>query len=153
MNKQIKTFHGEKLYFLGKDSDGDAYYLEQEKWDCGWYWGFGYIQGFTDNKITDRHHSSHQHADKFMSEWFTAFNGSEPILKEQAFSKSEGWELSELFKRFYTLKDSADMFGRGGCHISGTSKYLKDEDLAKRINEEIMPKVMESIIKILTPVK
>jgi hypothetical protein len=150
MKKEVRQFHEKKLYKLGMGGDGTQYYLESPSWDCGWYWGFGYIQGF-DGKISDRRHVSHEHADKFMSEWFTQFNGSKPRLTETTFTEKEGWELSELFKRFYTLKDSAEMFGHGGCHISGTSGYLKDETLSKRINEKLIPKVTARIIEILTP--
>jgi len=153
MTKQKDHAFGKDVYLLGKDSDGILYWLEQPKWDCGWYWGFGYIETYQNNRLPSKASDieSHSHADNFMRDYFTEWNGSTPILAETTFSEKEGWELSELFKRFYTLRECAGMFGRGGCHVSGTSDYLKDEKLAKRINEELIPKVTARIIEILTP--
>jgi len=151
MKKKTVVFHGKEMYLLGKDEGNTHYYLEEPSWDCDWYWGFGYIQGFNGGRITDGSHASHEHADKFMSEWFMETNGSKPRLKEMTFSEKEGWELSELFKRFYTLRESAEMFGRGGCHVSGVDEYLIDTKLAKRINEVLIPETTKRIIEILTP--
>lgn len=151
MKKKTKEFHGKTLYLLGKDEYGTHYYLESPKWDCGRYWGFGYIQGFHSSRVSDRSHSSHEHADKFMSEWFTEFNGSKPRLKEMTFSESEGWRLSELFKRFYTLKESAELFGRGGAHVQGVDDWQKREAWTKEINEVLIPKVTSEITSILKP--
>ena len=74
---------GKDIYLLGQDEQGINYWLEAPKWDCIWYWGFGYIESFTNNKYPhlSKDISSHQHADKFLSKWFTSWNGSKPILK------------------------------------------------------------------------
>lgn len=32
-----------KLWYLGKDQYDTRYYLSAPRWDCDWYWGFGYI--------------------------------------------------------------------------------------------------------------
>ena len=62
--------------------------------------------------------NSHEHATNFMSEFFTEWNGSDPRLTETTFSKSEGWELCELFKRFYILRETADMYHNSSAHVS-----------------------------------
>lgn len=158
-NKQLKKAvyqaFGKKVYLLGEDSEGTRYYLESASWDCGWYWGFGYIESYTNNKHPDlaRDVESHSHADNFYSEWW---GGEDSKLVNTTFTESEGWELAELFKQFYTLRDSAEMFGRGGCHIStskATKDIIKDEKLAERINKEMLPKVFERIYQILEPNK
>lgn len=151
LHKEVKEFHGKDLFLLGKDEYGTYYYLESPSWDCGWYWGFGYIEGFTNNRVTDRSHESHQHATSFVSEWFTEHNGSTPRLTERTFTDKEGWQLSELFKRFYILKESAELFGRGGAHVSSTDEKLKREAWASEINETLIPQTTAEIIKILTP--
>jgi hypothetical protein len=149
LEKYIRQGISKKSYLLGEDESGTRYFLAEPSWDCGWYWGFGYIAGYEKDK--PREQASHEHADHFMSKWFTSFNNSEPRLSKTTFDEEEGWRLSELFKRFYTLKEAAEMFYFGGVRVNHDDEYLKDEALAKRINEVLIPKVTAEIIKILTP--
>ena len=154
MKKQKSHAFGKDTFLLGIDEQGIYYWLETPSWDCDWYWGFGYIETYTNNKHPhlSRDVSSHQHADKFLSEYFTSWNGSKPILKERTFSDKEGWELSELFSQFYFLKQAADNFGRGKANCANTLIRLwKKPDLVKEINEVILPMVMDRIIRILAP--
>lgn len=148
LKKQIKKCS----YFLGLDEDGTGYYLNFPSWDCSWYWGFGYIQGYRLNQVGDKFHESHQHADKFLSEWFTEWNGSDPILKQTTFTEAEGWKLTELLRQFYVLRESADLFYRGNTHCSPNGlESLKDLKLAENINKVLMPKVFKQIETLLTP--
>lgn len=153
LKKEKSHAFGKDVYLLGKDEDGIRYWLEAPSWDCGWYWGFGYIETYQENRSPEkaRDIDCHSHADNFMCEYFTEWNGSKPILKESTFSEKEGWKLSELFRRFYTLKEAAGMFGRGGCHVSGTSEDLKRVEWAKEINEKLIPQTTSEILNILTP--
>ena len=158
MEKEKREFHNKDLYLLGIDENNTRYYLESPSWDCDWYWGFGYIQGFNGKTISDRSHESHQHANNFMSEWFTEWNGSKPKLKQQTFTEKEGWELSELFNQFYHWKEHAEVIGKGGCHVVTIEdlKWYKNakplyNSEVKHINEEIIPEITARIIKILTP--
>lgn len=60
--------------------------------------------------------------------------------------------MAELFQQFYTLREAAEMFGRGGCHMStskATQGIIKDENLTKRINNEMIPAVTKRIQEIL----
>lgn len=76
-----------------------------------------------------------------------------PNLAETTFLKNEGWVLTELFKSFYLLKESAGMFGKGGCNVTTNpcAELIKNEDLAKQINHEILPLLFEKIYSILSP--
>lgn len=152
LKKSVREFHGKKLFLLGKSEDGTFYYLESPSWDCGWYWGFGYIEGFAKETPTDRGHDSHEHAEDFLSKWFTEHNGSKPRLVETVFDEAGGWKLSELFASFYILKDAAGLFGRGGSHVAENPAKLAlvSVEMTQRINEVMIPAVTEEIIKILT---
>jgi len=70
MKKTKKHAFGKDVYLLGKDKHGIYYWLESPKWDCGWYWGFGYIETYTNNKQPQlaKDINSHEHANNFMSE-------------------------------------------------------------------------------------
>jgi hypothetical protein len=147
---------GKDIYLLGRDDEGTLYWLEAPRWDCNWYWGFGYIEAYENNENPEcsKDIISHEHADKFMSEWFIEWNGSKPRLAVRAFTDKEGWELSELFAQFYFLKEAAAMFGRGKAHVSNSTVPLwKDEAKVKEINESLIPIVTARIIEILTPTK
>ena len=154
MQKEKSHAFGKDVYLLGQDKDGICYWLESPKWDCGWYWGFGYIGTYTNNKQPQNSQdiNSHQHATNFMSEYFTDWNGSKPILKNKTFSDKEGWELSELFKQFYFLQEASENFGRGKCHVADTKiANWKKPKLAKEINEKLIPIVTSRILEILSP--
>ena len=156
MDKRTTKAFGKKVFLLGKAEDGTLYWLEEAKWDCGWYWGFGYIEAYTNNKNPNmaRDIESHEHADHFLSEWFTEWNGSKPRLVEKTFNDKEGWELTELLQQFYTLRQTAEYFGRGKENCANTSipDYKKPE-LVKEINEVRMPQIFNRIYEILTPKK
>ena len=159
MKKTKKHAFNKDVYLLGKDEHGVYYWLESPKWDCGWYWGFGYIETYTHNTQPQlaKDINSHEHATNFMSEFFIEWNGSKPRLEETTFSRSEGWELCELFKRFYTLRKSADMFYRGGSHVSSSvlesisESEKQDKIISDKINQVMIPKVTDRILEILTP--
>ncbi len=140
------------IYFLGTDEDGIKYWLEEPSWDCGWYWGFGYIETYTNNRCIEKSRDiqSHQHADDFYSKWCNK------ILKSKSFSEKEMWELCELFQNFYTLQGLAECQAHNGKEGNWTSKCngfdyrkLLREDV--NINRDCLPYVMAKIISILSP--
>lgn len=155
LGKQKSFAFGKDVFLLGADENGVKYWLEAPKWDCDWYWGFGYIETYTnnDNPSKSKDVNSHEHATDFMHKWFTEWNGSSPRLKVQTFTQSEGWELSELFEQFYFLKSAAEKFGRGKCNVGNTlAPTWEKKELAQEINEVLIPCVTKRIIEILSPV-
>lgn len=154
LEKTKKHAFDKDIYLLGQDAEGINYWLEAPSWDCNWYWGFGYIETYTNNTNPEkaRDISSHSHANNFMSEYFTEWNGSKPILTLKTFTDSEGWEICELFEQFYFLQKAAENFGRGKCYCANTTveNWAKPE-LAKEINEKLIPMVTKRLLEILTP--
>jgi hypothetical protein len=63
MNKKQSHAFGKDIYLLGKTTDGELIWLEAPSWDCGWYWGFGYVETYTNNRRPDlaKDISSHSH--------------------------------------------------------------------------------------------
>ena len=152
--KQKDRAFRKDVYLLGADEEGILYWLEAPSWDCGWYWGFGYIETYTNNEHPghSRDIESHQHAGSFMK-WWTDINSNTPILVETTFNEAEGWEITELFKRFYMFQDLAEYYHHGHAGITsktkpGNGKNLKEWD---RINKKVIPEIMDRIIEILTP--
>jgi hypothetical protein len=170
VSKKTNNAFGKKIFLLGRDEDGTNYWLEEAKWDCGWYWGFGYVETYTNNQNPNKSKdiNSHQHIDSSIMGQMQKYDfekkcyiNSEFVhnifdaLCETTFTENEGWQLSELFKSFYMLKESAAMFGRGGCNLTTNpcSELIKNEDWAKQINHEILPLIFEKIYSILSPKK
>ena len=49
IKKEKDHAFGKDVYLLGKDAEGVKYWLESPSWDCGWYWGFGYVETYQRN--------------------------------------------------------------------------------------------------------
>ena len=65
MKKQTTIAFNKKIYLLGADAEGTKYWLEAPSWDCGWYFGFGYVETYTNNNCPSKAAdiNSHQHFD------------------------------------------------------------------------------------------
>ena len=172
LEKQQTQAFGKDVFLLGVDTSGIKYWLEAPKWDCGWYWGFGYIETYTNNSnpAGSKDINSHQH--------FSGFVGSQEKydFEKKAFVKADyihniydndlftgftfdeetGWKISELFKQFYLLRDVADFCHKKpvcGCNITTVPEvdHGNLDDWGKKINEEMIPKITKQIINYLTP--
>ena len=155
MNKHKDRAFKKNVYLLGEDNEGIAYWLEAPSWDCSWYWGFGYIETYTNNKQPSdaRDIDSHQHADgKFQGEGDDTNIFTGDFLVSKTFTEKEGWILRELMTTFYHLKEHAEFTGRGGMHITNNplNKLFKNKRTAKRINDKLIPEVTKQILDILT---
>jgi hypothetical protein len=159
---------GKDIYLLGQDSDGINYWLEAPKWDCDWYWGFGYVETYTNNKNPhlSKDINSHSHVSGLLGHQEVYNSDKQCFVKGEyvhnlidsktfaatTFNEKESLELTELFNQFYFLKSAAENFGRGKCHTANTTapKWEK-KDLAKEINEIHIPNVTNRILEILSP--
>lgn len=159
---------GKDVFLLGLDNDGIKYWLEAPKWDCGWYWGFGYVETYRRNvkpsKAKDIDSHSHvsgllgkQETYNFDKRCFVLGEHIHNLIDNKmwlstTFTEKESWELSELFNQFYFLKTAAENFGRGKCHTADTTiESWENKDLVENINTVLIPRVTARIIEILTP--
>lgn len=129
-----------KSTYLGTNN-GERIYLTAPSWDCGWYWGFGYLG----NKNCHYHVDSMEKETPF-HEAFEKHFGNSFIIKP-----SDRWTFTELFKTFYLLKQSAEMYCTGGAHISNNpcKDIIINKSEESRINKEVLPAVFDEIYKIL----
>jgi len=159
MMKQVTKAFDKKIYLLGQDKDGYNVYLEAPRWDCGWYWGFGYIETYT-NKTrpeTARDVFCHTHWDTSIvgqqSDKYVYHINESPIFEDTVLTDKESWELSDLMQSYYTLLKAAEFFRHGNSWISSSinSNELKNKELENKINQEILPIIFKRINEILTP--
>jgi len=170
LKKKTSFAFRKEIYLLGQDEDGINCWLEEPKWDCGWYWGFGYIITYTNNRnpYLAKDINSHSHFDGFVGtqEEYDHDKGcfvkgeyihniyNSPRLAKTVFSEKEGWKLSELFKQFYLLQDMARFCHQGNtntCIVEGFNHSENIKGWWETINFEMIPKVTNEILKILTP--
>lgn len=155
MKKRTCEAFGKKIYLLGKDKDGVNYWLEAPSWDCGWYWGFGYVETYTNNNHPNKAKDieSHQHFDGlFFNKNKNGYDAYKDFFAEITVSDKELWQLLELMKTFYCLKETAEVLGRGGSHYTANpvSEIIKNTDEVKRINNVVLPAIFKKIDEILT---
>ena len=142
--------------FIG-ERDGKKIYLSAPRWDCGWYWGFGYlgnenchypVDGLTKHESYDFDKNVWKYEFTNLYDGFKKHFGNSLIVRD-----SQLWKLAELFKTFYTLRETAEVLGRGGSHYTSNpcENVIKNPEEVKRINEVVLPAIFEAIYKILIP--
>lgn len=151
-NKKTKLkIFGKNNYYLGTDKDGINYFLQEARWDCGWYWSGGYIETYTNNNYPtlSKDTNSHGHFDTMFPSWDVFMN----FFTQSPFTREEKWEIYELMESFYIARKYSDFLYAGGANITGNpaKKVIQGEgdDEYNRINKEIIPAIMIKLYKIL----
>lgn len=156
MKKQTTNAFNKKIYLLGTDAEGIKYWLEAPSWDCGWYWGFGYVETYTNNSNPSRARdiSSHQHFDSLFLNNSTkcAFDAFNEFFKETTLSKEEIWTLVDYLTSFYRLRETAETLRYGHSHQTERAKLseVQNCEMAEEINKKILPAIFEKIDKLLS---
>lgn len=125
--------------FIG-EADNEKEYLAAPSWDCGWYWGFGYLQ----NRDI-HHHVDSLDSKKNLFDALQEYYGESLALKEDKL-----WQFCELMGTFYALRKTAEVLGRGGSHYTTNpiADLIKNADEVKRINDVIMPALFDEVYKL-----
>ena len=144
--KLLRSFNmkkGNKNYekYLMGVVDGENIYLSPPSWDCDWYWGFGYLGN--DN--------CHYHVSGLMKEVNLRDGLVEHFGSSLTIRPSDLWTFSELFVSFYALRNTAEVLGRGGSHLSNNpcKDVIINQDEVIRINGVVLPSIFEAIYEIL----
>lgn len=154
MKKQVINKFG-KHYLLGEDHNGTKYYLEQASWDCGWYWGLGYIHTFTNNKNPkySRDIQTHTHFDSmFLNKNRNGYDEFKDFFKETVLNEKETWQLIELMKSLYIAREYSDFLNRGGAHYTQNAcgELIKNNDEYERINKTVIPGLLNKVYELLS---
>ena len=153
MKKESVNWHGKNYYLLGINQEGKKEWLKAPEWACEWYWSFGIVVGFTNNRTPEK--------SKDINGWTNCdslfFNNSnycyelykkhfkDPVLKD-----NEMWLFLELMKTFYNAKQWAEVLHCNGSHITESGlKTLKNNEEWERINKIVIPEITQKIIELL----
>jgi hypothetical protein len=135
----MKALRNYSKILLGKNNNENIY-LSPPSWDCNWYWGFGYLG----NNNCHYHVESLKKIEKYnfdkkvfeyefvnLYDGFKKHFGNTLIVRDSAL-----WTLSELFETFYKLRNIAEIYNRGGSHLTTNpcKELIKNEEEVKRIN-------------------
>lgn len=153
-----------KVFFGIRKRDRAAIYLEKPSWSCGWYWGFGYLG----NARESYHLESYQQEDRRLEladgklKFFTEkrnINMYDALLEDYELNKTllgeqdklgsyrKLWTFCELALTAYALREAAEVFRRGGSHMTTNpcAEIIKNQDEVKRINETVLPAIFNAI--------
>lgn len=136
----MKTLSNYSRVLLGYNND-EPIYLMPPNWECGWYWGFGYIG----NKNC-HYHIEGIMKDKNLYDGLKEHFGETLIIRE-----SEIWTFAELFNSFYKLKGIASLYkdGCSGLTSNPAKEFIKNTIEVERINNIVLPQIFEEIYKII----
>ena len=115
----------DKIY-LGNTTQYGKLYLSKHSWDCGWYWGMGYIGNSR----------CHMHIDSLINGEYDVnkiFDKGTPMTQDQ------WWIIRDLFMQAYALKESAEVYQYGGHQTSkpGITDCIKNLEMAAQINKDL----------------
>lgn len=132
------TIFKDKIY-IGINPDNEKEYLAPPSWDCNWYWGFGYLQ----NKNI-HHHIDCINKDKNL------FNAIKEYYTDLQLDNNKLWVFCELMATFYTLKETANLYYRGGSHYTQNplNHLLQNKTEYDHINNELMPQLFDEVYKL-----
>ncbi len=115
LKKHVSEAFGKKVYLLGTFQDGHNFWLEEPKWECGWYWGFGHVSTY----------QSHQHYDGLCFKKYEYYDhkkgcfqqgdyihklSDRPDVVACSLIEREQWILSDLMNIAYTLNATAELY-------------------------------------------
>jgi hypothetical protein len=127
-----------KIY-LGNSEEWGSVYLSWHKWDCDWYWAFGYLGNV----------NCHYHFDDYLDgkHWKVESVFTSTWIKQELW-----WLMLDLFKQAYALKRVAEVYRHGGRVSSkpGITDAIKSQDKAAIINADlkiVLDKIKEVVIE------
>ena len=134
-----KRINGDKILLFKKDNN--SYYLREPTFDCGWYWGLGYV-------ATGR--GSHLHFDSY----FKVIPFYDDIFNDTPFTQKEKYIITDYMRQLYRLRDMADMLYLGNTNVTGDATVLeqfRESNMAeyKRINNVLIPTVWNALVDVL----
>ena len=151
MKKQTTIAFNKKIYLLGTDAEGTKYWLEAPSWYCGLFWGFGYINAYTNNDYPSRARDlkSHYHFDDLFlnNSKVSAFDAFKEFFNETTLNKKEIGLFIYYMDFSYTLKRDAAALRAGHFNIIKKANFSKAQsiEIAKEINEKMLPAIFKQI--------
>lgn len=156
MAKKLISRH--KGWLLGKNKRNEYCYLEPFSWDCGWYWGGGYLEWYRQNRSWGAHThfdglAKFEHYDSEKGVWikeeFNLYDGFKKHIPIPAITDKQIWRLCDLMIQFYAFKQAAACFLHGGHMTSdGRTDAEIDKETADMMNAHIKNVIIPEVKKV-----
>lgn len=134
----------EDRIYLGRVNGRGMTYLTKHSWDCGWYWGFGYLGNQT----------CHWHFESLLTRRSDFLEGVDLHNVDAIFSKTwitqhQWWILRDLFIQAYALGKAAETYRLGGHQTGAAAPYRRiNAQRAKWLNNDL-EKLLDAIWELL----
>lgn len=167
MEKRIENFKNKRYFLLGTTNEikydyneGNHIWLEEASWDCGWYWGIGYVETFTNDKYPNLSNdiSSHHHFDSLFlfDKKEDGVSKFKKLMKETTLSNAELWQFIDYMHSMYIARKWSDICYRGKSNYAAKlpddiKKLTKSNSEYSRINKIVIPNLLEKVYDLLTP--
>jgi len=120
-----------------KDSlfiQGETIVIKKHSFDCGWYWGFGYIGN----------RNLHCHSSIFTNELL--WHDAKDVFEKSIFENNKDfWIFKDLLAQAYALQKASEVYRHGGFITSGAiTEIIKNKDKENAINKDLK-KVLDTL--------
>ena len=130
-----------KEWLLGKTERGERVCLEGFSWDCGWYWGGGYIHIYNRGAKEWR---THTHFDTYFGEGHDLFTGINARIKHHVLTTDQRWRLCDLMVQFYAFRRASECYHYGGGY---TSKDRTEDEIQPAMSAVLNTHIETVIIR------
>lgn len=132
-----------KKVYLGKYGGKDVW-LARPSWDCGRYWGFGYV---TNRRLRTHLYMMSNVDGRNVNLWDGITHHIKAGKIEAMHLQGKLWTFCEVVQTIYHLKETAEVLWRGGSHYTTNpcADLIKNPDEVKRINEVLIPKLIDEM--------
>lgn len=132
----------EKVFFGERKDDLSSIFIRPPSWDCGWYWGFGYLGN----------NCEHYHLSEYANG--RSINMYDALLVDYELNPKIAdnlWKFCELSLTAYSLKTAAGVLVRGGSHMTTNpvADIIKNPAEVDRINKQVLPAIFDAIAEII----
>ena len=136
-----------KHVYLGK-LDGEDVYLARPSWYWGWYLDFGYVR----NKTLRTHLKKMCNVE---NRTVNLWDGLQHHIKggkiKRMHVQDKLWTFCEVVQTIYHLRETAAVLERGDSNYTTNpcADLIKNPDEVKRINEVLIPKLIDEMYILL----
>lgn len=153
MKKKVTKFGSREIYLLGENKDGEYIYMDKAEWFCGWYWSFGILHSYTNNRCPDKSEDINcmYHVSNYQNGNRNLYDAIKEDFAELVLTDKELWCFCDYMKSFYTLRAAAEVMSMGYSHYTEAVflKEVKNEEMQKQINEIMIPAIIKQVEELL----
>ena len=165
--------NNETKWYLGKTKGTipEAVFLTDFGWECGWYWGGGYIgnsnfHAHFDGAFMEVPDIRGHCLGNFITPWTKLPDYLKPkdctvisngcsvwedlgtFLDDAQYSAKEWWRIKDLFKQFYIIRAAAEVFQYGGhCTTDKRNPAELNKEMVDSLNKHIETVIIPEIRK------